>query len=346
MPASTFSDLVKLTDNSGSIPDALLPCSEIVFRYQYQIDLTDQLEFSTGDIVIVDIAVTFDVLDASGNLLLEVALAATYLCSQDEFGFSYYPSQQSVTATPAVTEIGDPTGIIIQGDSGAGSASGADIIFDTFETPIFVLAVPAGSTVKITFHTAGYPALDDIEGLQVSTRPGGGWASGFRHGTDGQAHLAYPGSAGVSTVIAVGRARTLLTPTARDWGADTPVAYLRLAGRTVQIAVYGKGGSTFAQVSTNEGVTFTMETLWTGFTFVDAVQRDGGVTVLLATSAGAFIAYRDRAGTASTPAPIVLPAGVKLSAGRLLGESGGLDYFQPAASGVLHLHSDDEIHWS
>ena len=347
MPLSTFSDLRKLTNNSGAFPDALVPASQVQFRYQYQIDLTSQLEFSTGNLVVVNIKATFDVLDAGGSLLLEFTIAATYLAGQDVFGFTYYPSQQSVTFTPAVPIIGDPGGTIIQGDSGSGSASGADIIFDQFLSPVFVLPIPAGATVKITFHTAQYPALDDIEGLQVSTRPGGGGVSGYRHGVDGQVRLVSSGS-GVSLFTAIDRARTLLPPAPLTWKPDTKIILLQEPGTTAARAFYGQGGNTVSQTTYDEGLNFTMATIFTGYTPLDIISRDGGQTFLLASSTGAaFIGYVDRSGAASVPIPITVPAGTKLAEGKLLGEDGGgLDFYWPASSGLSHLHSDDELTWS
>ena len=346
MPNSAFENLHKLTNNTGQFPDALVPASEFQLAYSYQIDLTDQLEFSTGGIVIVNIAATFDILGPDGSLLLEVALTATYECGQDEFGFTYSPTAQNITATPAVPTLGDPTGIIIQGDNGAGSASGADIIFDTFETPIYTLAIPSGSTVKIVFHTAGYPSLDDIETLQVSTRPGGGWASGFRHGTDGIAHVLHSDGGGAYT-LATGRERTLQPPQALAWKPDGKLFLVRAAGRTTQVAVYAKGGNTASQVSYDDGGNWAMATLWTGYTPVGVCGRDGGQTALLTSSAGAFIAYRRRDGSVTTPAAITIPAGTKLAEGVLMGEGGGgLDFFWPGSPGLNHLHSDDELTWT
>ena len=348
MPLSQFVDFHKLTNNSGGFPDALVPAAQFALKWLYQIDLTDLLMNSTGDLLVVSIALTAEVKDAGGNLLLTVAFAATYLAGQDIFGFTEYVTRQSVTLTPDVTVLGDSSGNIIPGDGGAGAESGADIIFDEFESPVIVFPVPAGATVKITFHTAQYPALDDIEGLRVATRPGGGFCTGFRHGSDGQVHLAYSGSSGVPTAAAIDRTRTLQPPVTQDWKPSGKVTLLRSAHGTRQSAFYSEAGSTTWQVSDDGGLNYDMATIFAGYAPLGAVQRDGGYKLLLSDSGGnPFIGTLDRTGKDYPPSPITVPAGVKLAEGVLLGQDGGgLDFFYSGAAGVTHLHSDDELIWS
>ena len=344
MPLSPWKNLNKLTNNSGSIDPSQVPASQIALNYQFQIDLTDELEFSTGDIKVVTVGADFLISGPDGAAVLEWSFSATYLAAQDEFGFSYYVSQQSAAVVQGSPKLlGDPDGISIPG--GGTGESGADIIFETFESPVFVIAIPSGSTIKIVHHTAQYPALDDIEGLQVQTRPGSSvWATGFRHSLDGEAVILYSGTGGAGQVRAVGRDRTLTVPEALGWGEDTPIYLTRARAAVMQIAVYGQKGNMLARVSTSEGASYLLETVYTGYTPVGTASQDGEVIALVTNAAGAaFTGYRSRSGDWSDPQPANLPVGVKIGPGVLMATDGGeLDFFWADTSGNHLIHSAND----
>lgn len=351
MPLTAFSPLVSLSGNTGRLPDALTPADEIQFSYSYQGDFQGSVG---GDFSQIPLEARFEVRDAGGTLLLAWGFKVTYTVVTFAGTFSYYVSSQKVTVTypvPAPATLGDPNGIAIPGGGGDIGLGGLSFQ-ESFESPIFKVPLPPGTTIRVTFHTAGYPSLTDIAGLTVRTERGGAWATGVRHAADGTAVILLPATGGVQQVRLVGQERTVAAPQLLAWGADGPAFLLRGAGASEQIALYPKGGNTLARVSQNDGATYgDAMTIYTGFVPLGAVRQAGGkLIVLLAKGGGgAFVGFRDGGGAWSDPAAATLPAGVKLSTpGILLGEDGaGLDFVYADAGNTAVLRSEnDGVTWT
>ena len=329
--------------NTGRVSASQTPGLQFQIKYSYQVDASE-LTFSTGDLIIRTVGADFLMSDAAGVALLAFGFRTRYEIGQDNFGFVWTAVATTLTTTlpvPPPALLGDPNGIDLVG--GGTAPAGADIIQDAWESPIFVFPVPSGATIKITFHSAGFPYLADILGLQVRTRAGGAaWASGFRHGTDG-ALVALTSGAGGQALRANGRRRTLPPPSPLGWGNDTPVYACRSQGAQGIFAVYGRAGAAYCRASRNEGATWGAEMLaYAGYTPVGAAQSGDGLIVLLTNAAGAaFAGRRSRLGGWLPPIPCALPSGVKVGTGALIATtgSGSLDFVWEGPAGTMHLHS-------
>ena len=345
MPFTPFTPLHRITGNTGSLPASVTPADEIIFKYQFQLDASE-LEYSTGDIVIKTVGADFLLSGPDGSVILAWGFSLTYVLAQDEFGFSWYSNddEQKLTVTQPVPPpgiLGSPNGIDLVG--GGMDSSGTDIVQDGFESPIFVVNVPPGSTVKITFHDIGFPFLDDIEGVSVSTRLGGAaWASGYRHGGDGEGLVLYAGKTDAQLDRFVGRERAQIPGDALGWGATGPGVLLR--GAATARSVYPKGADLYARASNSDAGTWEDAVLiYSGMTLLGGVNTGAGSILLMQDKSGNYFAgYGDRSGSFTDPAPAVMPTGVKPTAGVLLYDGNGLDFCWTGADGLNHIHSDTD----
>ena len=357
MALSAWHNLNSTSGNSGTIPPQLLPASEIQFKYDYELNFTTYLDtglyeqFPTAE-------VHFEVRDASGTLLLEWGFKVIYLLVIADFLYTYYATNITTETTFPIPVVFLGDGNVISGGTG-GAALGDVYVLEEFQSPIFKVALPADTACQITFHTAGFGRLPDIESLAVSTlKSSSGVVSGFRHSTDGHATILYPGTGGLRQIRAMGRSRTLLddrllTDTSgKAWGVDGTFEIVKAKGGSQQAVIYERAGGIYARISVSDGVSYgnEMATPYAGKSLLGAERLSSGQTLLLMTDStgAAFAGYFARGNTFSPVVSATLPAGITLALpGRLIYSGGAqVDFFYPDSTGLRHIFTtNDGLTW-
>lgn len=367
MPFSNFTHLKRVTNNTGLIPPKLLPAQWVIFRHDFELDF-DILSLSSADYMLRTVGAKYEVRSPGGTLILAwgwtVQYTISYQIAADGFGspllsfWSWYASKQAVTVTapaPAPTELGSPDGIAIPG-GGSDYTDNTGIIQQTFESPAFRVSIPVGSTVKITFHSAGFPALISIASLSVATRLAPAGISGFRYASDGEASLIYPGADGLRQVRSTGRDRAfaddklLVDAAGKAWAADGGGLLVRSLQGARQAIIYNQNPNIVVRESGDDGRQYgdpMTITAYSGYSLLGGAKLHTGQTILLlASSAGAlFIGYRDRDGTFAPPVAAKTPSGLTFADAGLLivGQGAILDfYYVDSNQAVQHISSNND----